>query len=214
MSPSEYNEHSMPRSLMRSFLFVTFVLLDLPGAHGATISDFTIINSSDPNIRGGVFSGGGNYYGTFSIDTSLIPANGSAKEIGLASFDVFFAPQGQPTVEISSSSSDSPFGSLVVTNESQEFGLELQFDQLQFNLDSSDSLDLDLIEPAGHFAGGLVQEAQAIEFTAPPSTFTDSRGTALVIDPALVPEPSSMALLGVGAAVFAALKRRASRRQG
>jgi PEP-CTERM motif len=207
----------MPRSLMRAFLFVAFVLLDLPGAHGATISNFTIINSSDPTIRGGVFPGGGNYYGTFSLDTSLIPANGSAKEIGLASFDVFFAPPGLPIVEISSSSSASPFGALVLTNESQEFGLELQLDQLQFNESPGGviySLDLDLVEPAGHFAGGLVQEAQALEFTSPPTVLTDTRGTALVIDPSLVPEPSSMALLGVGAAVFAVLKRRTSGRQG
>jgi hypothetical protein len=204
-----YNISTMPRSI----LLIAFVFLDLVTAQGSTIKNLTIINSSNPSIRGGVFSGGATYYGGFSIDTSLIPSDGSATTVALASFDVFIAPPGQPVIEISSAIFFSVAG-LVLSAEFPEGGLDLQFDELQFAHASPDEiLKLDLVELAGSFNGGLVLHAAEEEFaTFPPVTRNDFSESALIVDPALVPEPSSMALLCAGAVVFAALRRRASLR--
>jgi PEP-CTERM motif len=172
-------------------------------------SNFTIINSTNPSIRGGVFSGGATYYGGFSIDTSLIPSDGSAATISLASFDLFVTPIGQPVIEISSAGSFTA-GSLILSAEFPEGGLNLQFDEPQFaHAFLNDILELDLVEVVGSFNGGLVLHATEEEFaTFPPVTRNDSSASALIVDRALVPEPSSMTLLGAGAAVSAALRRR------
>lgn len=199
----------MPRSLF----LVASAFLGLLTAQGSTIKDFTIVNATNPGIRGGVFNGGGTYYGDFSVDTSLIPTDGSATEVPLASFDVFIALPGQSVIEIASSGSFGSGGGLNLSAAFTEGGLQLQFDELEFvNFSPPESLELDLVERVGTFKGGLVLHALAEQFTLPPVAFSDSSESALVVDPAaLVPEPSSMALIGVGAAVFAALRRRGLR---
>jgi hypothetical protein len=128
----------------------------------------------------------------------------------LASFDVFIALPSQPVIEISSSSHDS-HGNLSFTPEFSEFRVQLQFDDLMFADFSVSpmSLALSLVEPANSFNGGLVVRALVRDANTP-FALNDST-PALVVDPALVPEPSSMALFGVGASVFAALRRASLR---
>jgi len=87
----------------------------------------------------------------------------------------------------------------------------LQFDDLMF-ADYSIlpmSLALELIEAAGSFNGELVLHALVRDGNTPFAS--NDSNPALVVDPAVVPEPSSMGFFGVGA-VFAALRRRASLR--
>lgn len=114
-------------------------------------------------------------------------------------------------MELSSSTTVAlTLGALVLSAEFGEGGLELQFDELQFvTVAPTEILKLDLVEVAGSFNGGLMLHAAEEEFaTFPPVTRNDFSQSALIVDPALAPEPSSMALLGVGAVVFAALRRR------
>lgn len=184
---------------------------DLATALGSTIKNFTITNSSDPSMRGRSFFRGSHVRWKLSIDTGLIPANGSRATIVLASFDVSIAPPSQPVVELSSAGSFSA-GSLVLSPGISGKGLDPQFDELQFaHAFPNEIPKLDRGELAGSFSGELVWRAAEEEFAAfPPVTRTGFSESAFIVDPALVPESTSMGPLGAGAAGFAALRRRNS----
>jgi len=150
----------------------------------------------------------GNYYGTFSLDTSLIPTQGSG--IPLSSVDVWTTPSGSFSGAHYTSGVLLVISTFLVPSTSS---LMLDRDVIGFGNSSTDlSLSLLFVELHGTFVGGQIDAAQE-EFGRSSSLIRkDSSGQALAVDPALAsPEPATWGsfLLGTAAIALARTPRRA-----
>lgn len=191
-------------------------------ASGATIEMFEIINSSSLSVSGGVFTsgGGGTFSGTFEVDVSQIPPDGSRIDFPLTSYDIFVKGAGQPfNMEFNSSNG---FGSFIAQTEQNltnlgfpNFGFA-QVDSIlvqQIVGQNVFQLTLSMLEPAGRFRGGVVLDATdtMTSFGGPPfqETLSDLSGTGLIVDPAvLAPEPACGILLAAGLGLFGLVRCR------
>ncbi len=182
---------------MHTQILVVLLGLGLTAARASTIENFVVVNSSNPNIMGGVFDNNdGRYYGSFSLDVSQVPEGDAF--INLTSFDMFTTG----IINFEFSSSDPGSGGLLA-------GLSTFVDPSEIPLQDYDLvfqgsaacnscvLILELVEQPGTFHGGIVLEAQGFSDTV--GLHLDSSASALIIDPAvLAPEPSSGLLAAVG----------------
>jgi PEP-CTERM motif-containing protein len=181
-------------------------LAGAPFAAGSVVT-FEIVNSS-MNPAGGVFNSGGNYYGTFSFDTSLIPS-----QVDTAST--------LSAVDITTTASGASEGDHYTAGQ---FALEAMFTDPTSNVQyDSDHIaffsgfipffEITLIEKHGTFVGGQISDVSEIEPGVPgPSIRLDTSGKALLVDRALAtPEPAtwSYLILGVAAIAVSRARRRA-----
>jgi len=182
-------------------------------AYGSTVENFTIVNSTSLSFVGGVFSGGGSYWGSFQLDTSQIPSDGTGATINLTSFDVFTS--GPADVEFAPALG--ALASLVVGHATTYplLGSE-SVDQIEFLAPAPGggiNLTLSLLEPQGDFHGGLVDNATETQFNLETEMdvfqVTDTSGSALVLDPAVLttPEPATISSLAIGLVVWTARHR-------
>ena len=186
-------------------LAVFFALSGAP-APASTISNFEIVNAS-LGATGGIFSAGpdapGNYFGTFSLDTSLI----STPEIELSSVDIWTTPAGS----FSGEHYTSGFFEVISTFLVPSTTLSLDRDVITF-VSSSTVLSLVFVELHGTFVGGQIDTADE-RFSRPPEIIrSDSSGQVLAVDPVLAsPEPAAwdFCLLGAAAIALAQILRRA-----
>lgn len=191
-------------------------------ARGANILDFEIVNSSSLGVSGGVFtSGGGTYSGSFQVDVSQIPQDGSRAEFNLTSWDIFVTGPPELGFNLEFNPSNGA-GSLIVETEENLTNLGfpnygfVQVDSILVQRTVGNDvfqLALSMLEPVGTFRGGVVLDARDTDtsFGSPPSQFalSDLYGTGLVVDPALLaPEPGHGLLLAAGLGFIAAVRRR------
>jgi hypothetical protein len=191
-------------------------------ASGATIQMFEIINSSSLSISGGEFTsgGGGTYSGSFEVDTSQIPPDGSGTGFPLTSWDIVVnSPVQQFNLEFDPSNG---IGSFIARTEENLTNLGFpnygfaQVDSVLFQRTVGQDiyqLTLSMLEPVGVFHGGLVMEASDTEiiFGTPPFqvSLSDLFGTGLIVDPAvLAPEPGCGILLAAGLGLCGLFGRR------
>jgi hypothetical protein len=199
--------------MMHSRLLVTLLLFGPIAARASTIGNFVVVNSGDPSELGGVFNvpvaDAGTYYGSFSIDTSQIPTVENTS-VNLTSFDMFLT--GEIDSELNSSSPG--IVGLIAAGETianpDGSVSTLQFYDVAFSSAANGgryvSLDLEFVEPAGTFNGGLVVLAQA--FVHNGADVLDTSGSALAVDPAvLMPEPSSELLAAACVGFLAAMAK-------
>jgi hypothetical protein len=195
----------------RLSLAVFLTIAGAPFAAGSIVT-FEIVSSS-LGASGGAFNGEGNYFGTFSLDTSLLPTK-ALNAFTLSSVDVTTtASNGAPGEHFTAGM----------------FGLEEVFadpmSHIQYDSDSVifdtgsigglSNLELTLIELHGTFAGGQISEAEDIEEGGLTLVLRlDTSGRALLVDPALVtPEPVTWTyfLLGGAAIALARVVRKRER---
>ena len=201
---------TLTEALRLPLLIPVFLLAWMSPASGDTIQNFVIQNSSDPSMPGGTFFEGGTYSGSFSLDTTLIPSNGSSAIIFLQTFNIIVTT---PFVNIAGdmSSANGATAFFRTLNELSEFPGQ-QIDEIDFTGGRGllSQFYIQLFEPLGIFHGGLVAFAQAQALSN--FNFFDVSGSALVIDPALVPaatpEPNTGLLLVGGVCLLAALVKR------
>ena len=178
-----------------------------PFAAGSVVT-FEIV-SSTMNPAGGTFDGGGNYFGTFSFDTSLIPT-AVDNAFPLTSVDVtttaFGAAKGEHYT-VGTFALEATF-----TDPVSEVPYDA--DHIFFSDAASifNSLEITLIERHGTFAGGQISDAMAAQPAVPSLLIRfDTSGQALLVDPALAtPEPATWSyfILGVAAIAVSRARRR------
>lgn len=191
-------------------------------ASGSTIEMFEIINSSSLSVSGGVFTsgGGGTLSGTFEVDASQIPPDGSRTDFPLTSWDIFVRGAVQPfNIEFNPSNGNGSFIAQTEQNLTNlgfpNYGLA-QVDSVLFQRIVGEDvyqLTLSMIEPAGLFHGGVVLEASdtLTGFGSPPfqTSLSDAFGTGLIVDPAvLAPEPGCGLLLAAGLSLCGLVRLR------
>ena len=189
---------------LRSLLLIPVILLAwMSPAPADTFENFVIQNSSNPSVPGGALDGGGTYSGSFSLDESLIPSNPDAY-FYLQTFDVsLMLPFYNLPFDISSANGSVGIFS-TFTLRIPETAEDLAIDTIEFGAPDSAQVVLQLVEPAGVFQGGLVIKAEAYyAFYNNDYPIDGVPGSALVIDPAVVPvsgvpQPATLSLLGLG----------------
>jgi hypothetical protein len=184
-----------------------FFALSRAPAPASTISNFEIVNAS-LGATGGIFSAGpdapGNYFGTFSLDTSLI----STLEIQLSSVDIWTTPSGSFSGEHYTSGFFQVISTFVVPSTT----LSLDRDVISFVNSSTAALSLVFVELHGTFVGGQIDTAEEGSSRPREVIRSDSSGQALAVDPVLAsPEPAAwgFCLLGAAAIALARTLRRA-----
>jgi hypothetical protein len=184
-----------------------FFALSRAPAPASTISNFEIVNAS-LGATGGIFSAGpdapGNYFGTFSLDTSLI----SIPEIELSSVDIWTTPSGSFSGEHYTSGFFEVISTFVVPSTT----LSLDRDVISFVNSSTAALSLVFVELHGTFVGGQIDTAEEGSSRPREVIRSDSSGQALAVDPVLAsPEPAAcgFCLLGAAAIALARTLRRA-----
>ncbi len=199
---------------------LSLVMLSLGiSASGANIENFEIVNSSSLSVSGGVFtSGGGTFSGSFQVDVSQIPPDGSLLAFGLTSWDIVTTGPANIGNFNDEFISGGKFGATFIAEKEQNipgFG-NVQVDAVMFSTAVGEDivqLTLYMVEPIGKFHGGVVIQATETDtFTGVPfsqTSISDAFGTGLVVDPAAIaPEPASGLLLVAGGAACLAARRR------
>src|SRR5260221_153457 len=188
---------------MKHFTVAVAVSFALSGARASagTISAFEIVNAS-LGATGGIFNAGpdapGNYFGTFSLDTSLIPTQGSG--IPLSSVDVWTTPSGSFSGAHYTSGVLLVISTFLVPSTSS---LRLDRDVISFGNETTD-LSLLFVELHGTFVGGQIDIAEEGFGRSASLIRSDFSGQALAVDPALAtPEPATWGFFLLGAAAIA-----------
>ena len=178
--------------LLRTAVFAAFCT-----ACGATsLSKFIIVSSANPQIPGGTFDNGATYRGTFTFDTSLIPATGPFS-MSIPQFDMIYNFPG-------GSVETAPwyFDTATLSGTPVTIGGHL----LSYDVIKIDGgiMELDLVTPLGVFPGGAIQYAFAASFSTSVTDGVDTRGTALLVDPQILdtPEPATVVATAAGLLVF------------